>query len=172
MKKVDNAEAEEEAENVAEVVLAVRTTDEKVGGNLPRLMETNLVQFIKAQTINERIAPIIWKVLTSREVMNNNNRTKEEDNILFMEADLAVTIDTVAVEEFSTNNTTSIILIHILINNNNNIPQMILLLTIRQRLAIVVTVQEVLPYHNYLKQAIKAIIINNNFHKEDLAGGI
>ena len=158
MKKVDIAEVEE-VEDMVKAVLAVTTKDKKVEDNLPRSMETNLVQFIKAGTINKRIAPRIQKALTSRKVININNKLEEENNTLLMEADLAVAVDTGAVEKIITNNTNTIIIINILINSNNNILWMIPLLIIRRRLATVVTVQEVLPYHHHLEQAIKAIVI-------------
>ena len=144
-----------EAKVVVKVFLAVKTTDEKEGSNLPRSMETNHVQFIQTQTIKWRIVSRILKALTSREVMNNNNNNEKEEDALLMVADLVVAVDTAAVKETFTNKLTTFIRVNFLINNNNNnnnILPMFPMLTICQRLATVVTVQEVLHYHyHYLK---------------------
>ena len=72
-------------------------------------MGTNLVQFIRAQTINRRTAQRIQKVLTSREVICNKYRTEEEVNSLLQGAGLVVAVDMEVVKKTIINNITTII---------------------------------------------------------------
>lgn len=67
-------------------------------------------------------------MLTSREVINDNNNNKEEDNSLIKLVDLAVAVGTAAVKAIITNNIITIIITNIL--TNNNILQLIPMLTI------------------------------------------
>ena len=127
---------------------------------------------MKAQNTSGRTAQRIQKVLTSREVICDKYRTKEEVDSLLQEAGLAVAVDMAAVEETIFNNS---LIILIRDNLNNNIPRTILMLIIRWRLVISIVVQRrLIQYHHHLNQGIKTIIINSNnsSHEAALVGEI
>ena len=125
---------------------------------------------MKAQNTSGRTAQKIQRVLTSREVTCNSNRTEEEVDFLFQEAGSAVAVNMVAVKETIFNNS---LIILIRINLNNNRLRMILTLIICQRLVISVVVQQgLIHYSHHLSRGIKGIVIisNHSFHKEALVG--
>ena len=154
-----------------EAVLEVETTDAN-NDSRRNAMVTRVALYTKVQNTSGRTAQRIQKVLTSREVICDKYRTKEEVDSLLQEAGLAVAVDMAAVEETIFNNS---LIILIRDNLNNNIPRTILMLIIRWRLVISIVVQRrLIQYHHHLNQGIKTIIINSNnsSHEAALVGEI
>ena len=102
--EVDLVREEAEVEVAMEVVTADANKEDR-----RKSMVIRVALFMWEQNTRGKIARRIRKVRTSREVICNSNRAEAEVDSLLQEADLAVAVDTVAVEEIIINNRRTII---------------------------------------------------------------
>ena len=160
------------AKEVAEVeVTSEVATADAVKEDQRKSMATRVVLFMWERNTHGRSVRRTQRARILKEVICNSNRAEAEVVSLLQEADLAVAVDTAAVEEATIiNNQTAIMqVVKDQSHHKDQWRHMIHMSTIRRRLVTLAAVQQ--HYHHHLNRVIKATITNINIRAEDVDVG-